>query len=260
MGEAIISAIISKKIASPDSVWACDIDKARLDLLDRKYSINCTADIQSAIRDCEIIVLSIKPQALSDVTGQLKGKLKNEQLVLSIIAGTRIGTITSTMGHNSVVRVMPNTPAQIGEGMSVWTATDGVNQEQRNMAQTILQAMGKEIYLSDEKYIDMATAISGSGPAYIFLVIEAFIDAAVHIGLPRDLAGELALQTMLGSARMVLETGKHPAELRNSVTSPGGTTAEGLLYLEDGGLRAIITQAVIATYNKAQLLGSENNR
>ena len=260
MGEAIISAIISKKIASPDSIWACDIDKARLDLLDRKYSINCTADIQSAIHDCEIIVLSIKPQTLSDVTGQLKGKLKNEQLVLSIIAGTRIGTITSTMGHNSVVRVMPNTPAQIGEGMSVWTATDGVNQEQRNMAQTILQAMGKEIYLSDEKYIDMATAISGSGPAYIFLVIEAFIDAAVHIGLPRDLAGELALQTMLGSARMVLETGKHPAELRNSVTSPGGTTAEGLLYLEDGGLRAIITQAVIATYNKAQLLGSENNR
>ena len=260
MGEAIISAILSKGIAPPDSIWACDIDQDRLGALGAKYKVNCTHDIQSALSDCEIVVLSIKPQTLSNVTNEMKGKLNNEQLVLSIIAGVGIGTIKKVLGHDSVVRVMPNIPAQIGEGMSAWTATDSVSQNQRDMVQTILRAMGKEIYFSDEKYIDMATAVSGSGPAYIFLIIEALTDAAVHIGLPRDLAGELAIQTVLGSARMVAETGKHPAELKNRATSPGGTTAEGLLCLEDGGMRAIITQAVIAAYDKAQLLGSENNR
>jgi pyrroline-5-carboxylate reductase len=181
----------------------------------------------------------------------LKGELKEEQLVLSIVAGAKIDTIRRGLGHDKVVRVMPNTPAQVGEGMSVWTSTAAVSQKQKDTVQTILRAMGKEIYFSDEKY-------SGSGPAYIFLIMEALIDAAVHIGLPRELAGELVAQTVMGSAHMTRESGKHPAELKNRVTSPGGTTAEGLLCLEEGGVRAIMAQAVIAAYEKAKLLGGES--
>jgi pyrroline-5-carboxylate reductase len=150
---------------------------------------------------------------------------------------------------------MPNTPAQIGEGMSVWTASTEVSQGQKEMARAILGALGKEIYVPDEKYLDMATAVSGSGPGYIFLIIEAIVDAAVHIGLPREMAEELVIQTVLGAARLAQETGKHPEELRDMVTSPGGTTAEGLRKLEEGELGALLARAVIAAYEKAKELG-----
>jgi pyrroline-5-carboxylate reductase len=150
---------------------------------------------------------------------------------------------------------MPNTPSHIGQGMSVWTDTDKVTAKHKKMAESILNALGKQIYFGDEKYIDMATAVSGSGPAYIYMIIEAMTDAAVHIGLPRQQAAELILQTILGSALFLEASGKHPAELRNMVTSPGGTTAEGLLKLEKGELRATIYKAVMASYKKAKKLG-----
>ena len=260
MGEAMISALLRQGAASHDTVSACDVDQARLTHIGEKYKVNCSRDIHRAVVDRDVVVLSIKPQTLAEVMKDLKGELKEEQLVLSIVAGAKIDTIRKGLGHDKVVRVMPNTPAQVGEGMSVWTATAAVSQEQKDTVQTILRAMGKEIYFSDEKYIDMATAISGSGPAYIFLIMEALIDAAVHIGLPRELAEELVAQTVLGSAHMTRESGKHPAELKNSVTSPGGTTAEGLLCLEEGGVRAIMAQAVIAAYEKAKLLGGESSK
>jgi pyrroline-5-carboxylate reductase len=152
---------------------------------------------------------------------------------------------------------MPNMPAQIGEGMTVWTTASEVSERQKDMAQSILAALGEELYVSAEKYIDMATAVSGSGPAYVFLVIEALTDAGVHIGLPRDMAEKMVIQTVLGSARSVKATGKHPAELKNKVTSPGGTTAEGLLQLESGGLRSLLLRAVIAAYEKSKSLGAK---
>ncbi len=260
MGEAMISALLRQGAISHDTVFACDVDQARLTHVGEKYKVNCARDIHSAVVDRDVVVLSIKPQTLAEVMKDLKGELKEKQLVLSIVAGARIDTIRKGLGHDRVVRVMPNTPAQVGEGMSVWTATATVTRKQKDMVQAILRAMGKEIYFSDEKYIDMATAISGSGPAYIFLIMEALIDAAVHIGLPRELAGELVAQTVLGSAYMTRQSGKHPAELKNLVTSPGGTTAEGLLCLEEGGVRAIIAQAVIAAYEKAKLLGGESGK
>ena len=173
------------------------------------------------------------------------------------MAGATLESLHEGLGHSCLVRAMPNMPAQIGEGMTVWTATDEVNQKQKEMAQSILAAMGKEIYVSSEKYIDMATALSGSGPAYVFLIIEALVDAGVHIGLPRDMAEKLVVQTVLGSTRAVEVMGKHPAELKNMVTSPGGTTTEGLLQLETGGLRSLLLQAVIAAYNKAKSSGSQ---
>jgi len=151
---------------------------------------------------------------------------------------------------------MPNTPAQIGEGISVWAATDEVTEQQREWAGSILGVMGKEIYVDDEKYIDMATAVSGSGPAYLFLFVESLVDAAVHIGLPRQTAQEVVLQTVLGSGHLIQKSGKEPAELRRMVTSPGGTTAEALLRLEKGGFSELLLQAVSAAYDKAKRLGA----
>lgn len=260
MGETMLSSLLYRGIAAPDDIWACDISHERLIILKEKYRINCTSDNRQAVDGSDVIVLSVKPQSLGTVLRELKGRMATEQLVLSIVAGASISKIGKGLGHGAVVRAMPNTPAQVDAGISVWTATHVVTQAQKETARKILASLGKEIYVSDEKYIDMATAVSGSGPAYIFLVMEALIEAAVHIGLPREMAGELVLETVLGSAKMAQESGKHLAELKNMVTSPGGTTAEGLFYLEEGGLRAILAQAVIAAYEKAQLLGSEENK
>jgi pyrroline-5-carboxylate reductase len=256
MGEAMISALISTDAAGKDAVRACDIDETRRNAIQSRYGVSCSDDAGAAIDGCDVVVLSIKPQVLPDAMTALKGNLKPEQLVVSIVAGAKLDTIVKGLGHDRVVRVMPNTPAQVGQGMSAWTATGAVSPGQKDMARTLLRAMGREVYFADEKFIDMATAISGSGPAYVFLFMEALTDAAVHIGLPRDAAKELVTQTILGSAHLALASGRHPAELKNAVTSPGGTTAEGLLQLEEGGMRAIIAQAVIAAYEKAKALGS----
>lgn len=209
-----------------------------------------------AIEGSEVVVLAIKPQNLVEVMDEISGQLKSAQLVLSIIAGARINTLSLELNHSRVVRVMPNTPAQIGEGISVWTATTEVTEQQKEWAASILKTMGKEIYVDNEKYIDMATAVSGSGPAYIFLFMESMVDAAVSIGLPRNIADELVLQTMLGSEHFIQNSDKSLAELRKMVTSPGGTTEAALRKLAEGGFSNLILQAVIAAYNKAGELGS----
>ena len=200
-------------------------------------------------------MLAIKPQNLAEVMAELNGRLTQKQLVLSIIAGTRIGTLRQGLNHNCVVRAMPNTPAQIGEGISVWTTTPQVTKTQKDWAGSILGAMGKEIYVDDEKYLDMATAVSGSGPAYVFLFVESLVDAAVDIGLPHDMAQKLVLETILGSGHFVQKSDKPLAELRRMVTSPGGTTAEALLKMEKGEFSELVKQAVGAAYNKAKQLG-----
>lgn len=260
MGEAIIAALLKRKSARPKDIHACDVDSARLTAIGKKYKVNCASDIGKVISDAEIVVLSVKPQSLASVMKDLKGKLREGQLVFSIVAGARLDTLRKGLAYDAIIRAMPNTPAQVGQGMSVWTATNAVTRAQKDMAKTILEAMGEEIYVADEKYTDMATAVSGSGPAYIFLMMEALTDAAVHIGLPRKMAEELVTQTILGSAYLSKETGKHAAELKNMVTSPGGTTAEGLLCLEKGGIRAILAQAIIAAYEKAQRLGGQGGK
>jgi len=235
-------------------VVASDVVAPRLAWLREKYGIATAQDNRQAAQGADMVVLAIKPQNLPEVMADLRGWLGPQQMVLSIVAGASLGTLAQGLRHPLVVRAMPNTPAQIGAGMSVWTATKEVAPEQREAAQALLAALGKEIWVEDEKYIDMATAVSASGPAYVFLFMEALIDGAVHIGMPRDMAKLLVLQTVLGSARFAQETGRHPAELRNSVTSPGGTTAEALLQLEEGALRALVTHAIIAAYEKAHAL------
>jgi len=171
------------------------------------------------------------------------------------MAGISLQRVRDSLRHDRVVRVVPNIPAQVGEGMSVWSATPEVSREARKKVQQVLQAAGKELYVDEERYIDMATAVSGSGPGFIFLLMEAFTDGAVHLGLSREAARELVVQTFLGSARLAQDTERPISDLRAMVTTPGGTTAEGLLVLEEAGLRAAITEALIATYEKSKALG-----
>jgi pyrroline-5-carboxylate reductase len=255
MGEAMLAAVLEDGLAKPEAIRVSDVSQARLEHLKQKYGVAVTASNLEAISGENIVILAIKPQNLAEVITELGGKLKSGQLVLSIIAGARIDTLSKGLKHSSIVRAMPNTPAQIGEGMSVWTVTPQVTEEQKGLVGAILGAMGRELYVDDEKYIDMATAISGSGPAYFFLMVESLIDAAVAIGLPRDMARELVLQTMLGSGRLIQKSGEEPAELRKKVTSPGGTTAQALLQFERGGFTNLVKQAVKAAYDKAKTLG-----
>lgn len=257
MGEAIIAGLLSRNSVKPEGIAVSDVDQGRLRVLAERHGIRGVAENLQAIQGADVIVLSVKPQVLPGVTDGLRGEIQPGQLVVSVVAGARIETLNRQLGHDCIVRVMPNTPAQIGEGISVWTTTGSVSSAQKDMTRTILTALGKEVYVAEEKYIDMATAVSGSGPAYIFLMIEALVDAAVLIGMPRVMALQLVLQTVLGSARIVEVSGKHPAELRNMVTSPGGTTAAGLFQLEAGGLRAILAEAIIAAYEKAKDLGKD---
>ncbi len=254
MGEAMIKSLLAKGAVKPADITVSDVSEARRDILKERYGVKAAADTREVVKGAEVVVLAVKPQELGKVLGEMKG-LSSQQLVLSIVAGATLEGLREGLGHSCLVRAMPNMPAQIGEGITVWSATSEVNQRQKEMAESILAALGKEIYVGGEKYIDMATALSGSGPAYVFLIIEALVDAGVHIGLPRDMAEKLVVQTVLGSTRAVEAMGKHPAELKNMVTSPGGTTTEGLLQLETGGLRSLLLRAVIAAYNKAKALG-----
>ncbi|MCH7835291.1 MAG: pyrroline-5-carboxylate reductase [Chloroflexi bacterium] len=253
MGEAIISGILNNGLAQPQDVAACDILPQRRDHLSTTYGIKAVDKPAPALEGADIAVLAVKPQEFSTAARSLS--LSSGQTVMSIMAGVTIATIRDALKHDAIVRAIPNTPAQVGEGMTVWTATDAVPDAAREQVRSILAVLGQELYVDDEKYVDMATAVSSSGPAYIFLVMEALIDGAVHIGLRRDTAQRMVIQTILGSAKYAQATGKHPADLRNQVTSPAGTTSEGLLVLEKAGLRRAFIQAVQAAYEKAKRLG-----
>ena len=257
MAEAIIRGVLDKEIAPPSNILVGEAIEERCQWLRQTHGVAATTDNLEAAQSGDLVVLAIKPQNLPDVLEELKDRLDSHQAALSIIAGATMSTITEGLRHSAVIRVMPNTPAQIGEGISMWTCSSKVDAQMRVQAQAVLSTMGPHIEVDDEKYMDMATALSASGPAYVFTFIEALIDAGVHLGLPRDTARSLALQTVLGSASLVKQTGKHPAELRDMVTSPGGTTAEALLALENGGFRATVGNAVLAAYKKSVELGKK---
>lgn len=255
MGEAMLAAVLNNKLSTPRDMCVSDIKPERRQHLAKKYSVSATESNKEAVGKGDLIVLAIKPQNLAEIMADVKGHFEPGQLVISIIAGARIDTLRQGLDHKAVVRVMPNTPAQIGEGMSVWTATPEVTRAQKKLAGAILASMGQEIYVDDEKYLDMVTAISGSGPAYFFYFVEALVEAAVQIGLPRDVAEQLALQTFVGSAQLLKKSGKSPADLRKQVTSPGGTTAAAITRFEKGAFRNLVLQAVVAAYNRARELG-----
>ncbi len=255
MGEAILAAILRKELATASDICISDISPERRKYFKEKYQVAVTQSNRDATNGSDIVVLAVKPQNIDEIYDELAASLKSEQVILSIVAGVKINTLCEKLRHHRVVRVMPNTPAQVGLGMSGWTATGEVTEKQRSYTRSILEAMGREIYFDDEKYLDMVTAVSASGPAYFFLFAECLANAAVDIGIPRKEAEELAAQTMLGAANLLEKSDETPADLRRKVTSKGGTTELALSVFEEGKLSSIVQQAVKAAYERATELG-----
>ncbi len=261
MGEAMIASLLRGGLASPQAISAADVRRERVDELQQKYSILPFTDNPTAVAAADVVVLSVKPQRLTEVLHGLKSAIPPQALVLSIVAGATIEKISKGLAHKAVVRSMPNTPAQIGEGITVWMAAPSVSEVQKETARLILGAFGEEVMVDDETYLDMATALSGTGPAYAFMFMEAMIDAGVHMGFPRHISERLVVQTLRGSVdyyeAVNKQSGVHVAALRNQVTSPGGTSAEALYYLEKAGFRTAISRAIWAAYQRSLELGRE---
>ena len=263
MAEAIIAGMLRRKLVVPEQIAGSHPRQARREEMHVKYGIKMfeqnrealTATYPEGPDDSSLLVLAVKPQRLRRVLEELKGSLVKEQLVVSIVAGAKIETIAEELLHASIVRTMPNTPAQIGEGVTAWTASPEVNEKQERQVCAMLEALGKVVRVENEHQIDMATALSATGPTYIFMVMEALIDAGVHMGFSRHVAQELVHQMMLGAVLFARESHKHPAELRNMVTSPGGTSAEAIYQMEKGSLRTVLSKAVWAAYQRAESLG-----
>ncbi len=257
MAGAMIVGLLREKLADPENLFASDPRLDRGEELHQKYGVQPFTDNNAAVKDADVVVLSIKPQRLSAVLNELKGKIPEHALVMSIIAGATIEKIGKGLKHKKVIRTMPNTPARIGEGITVWVASDAVSDQQKEQARTILSALGEEVFVEDEYYLDMATALSGTGPAYVYMFMEAMIDAGVHMGFPRRISEKLVVQTMRGSVNYYEKNDMHVAALRNQVTSSGGTSAEALYYLEKAGVRTAISRAIWAAYQRSLELGQE---
>lgn len=256
MGEAMLSATLGKAVVAPEDVFVAEVNDDRCAAANSRYGVRTTTDLTQVVDASELVIFAVKPQEFARTAHRVEGRFRRDQTILSIMAGVPIARIAHMLSHAAIVRVMPNTPASIGQGMSVWTATPEVDGPARECVAAILGAMGREIHVDDESYLDMATALSGSGPGFVFLLIEAFIDAGVQVGFKREVAELLALQTFIGSAKYAEATGKHPAVLRNEVTSPAGTTAAGIIALENAGIRGAIMEAVMAAYERSRELGA----
>jgi pyrroline-5-carboxylate reductase len=257
MAEAMIAGLLRGRLVAPGQVIASHPRADRREELAREYGIRvCSANVEAA-EAADVVLLAIKPQMLERVGREIGPHLRRGQLVLSVIAGATTAALIGILGHDQVVRSMPNTPARLGRGMTVWYATPQTTEEQRAQARALLRALGAEIEVDDEKFVAMATAVSGTGPTYVFLVMEALIDAAVHLGFPRHVAHDLVIETLEGSTLFAKQSGMHPAELRNMVTSPGGTSAAALHQLESGRLRTVLSEAVWASYRRTVELGDQ---
>lgn len=259
MGEAMIKGLLHQKVLEPTSITAADPRAEHLQALRQRYGILTITDNVEAAKTADALVLSVKPQVMDQVLSELSGHVDDIGLIVSIVAGVELKTIADSLNNGRVVRSMPNTPGQIGQGITVWTAAPEVAEAQRQQAQTLLGALGEHIYANDESFLDMATALSGSGPAYVFMFMEALIDAGVHMGFSRRDAEQLVTQTSLGSILYARQSGLHPAQLRNQVTSPGGTTAAALHEMEKGGLRTVLSEGVWAAYRRSQALGAKSD-
>lgn len=255
MAEAILRRLLAENVASVDQIAIAEPVAARRDTLAQQFGVHVTDRNPVAVERARVVVLAVKPQVIDKVAAELSGRLQPETLVISIMAGVRISTMRQAFQHERIVRSMPNTPAQVGKGMTVWTATAQVSDDDKAIAQAILAAMGDAIFMADEHYLDAATGLSGSGPGFVFLLVEALIDAGVNVGFSRAQAERMVLQTLEGSVALLRESGSHPAVLRNLVTSPAGTTAAGTLILERGNVRATLIDAVDAAYRRSKELG-----
>jgi len=258
MGEAMVKGLLKERLVAPGAIVASHPREERRKELSKRYGIRTVPGNAEAVAGASIVALAVKPQVLESVIADLSGSVPEDALVLSIVAGATMDRLRQHLGAERVVRVMPNTPAQIGHGMSVWAATAAVDERGRAKARAMLGALGEQEHVEHEEEIDMATALSGTGPAYVFLFMEALIDAGVHLGFSRRLAARLVHQTTLGAVEFAVEAPEHVARLRNQVTSPGGTTAEALYELEKGRLRTVLSDAVWAAYRRTLELGGRS--
>ncbi len=257
MAEAMIAGLLRGQLVEPAQVIASHPRRERRDELATTHGIRVTGSNTEAVEVAELVLLAVKPQMLARVGREIGPRLRPGQLVVSVIAGATTTALTGILGHPQVVRSMPNTPAQLGRGMTVWYATPETTPEQREQARAMLRALGHELEVDDERFVAMATAVSGTGPTYVFLVMEALIDAAVHLGFPRHIAHDLVVETLEGSTHFAKQSGHHPAVLRNMVTSPGGTSAAALHELESGRLRTVLSEAVWAAFRRTVELGDQ---
>ena len=257
MAEAMIAGLLRDGLVTSDRVVASHPRAERRESLEREYGIRTVAGNADAVSAADVVLLGIKPQMLERVGRDIGPHLRRGQLVLSVLAGATTRALTGILGHDQVVRSMPNTPARLGKGVSVWYATPATTADQRAQAAALLGALGHQLEVDDEKMVAMATAVSGTGPTYVFLVMEALIDAAVHLGFPRHIAHDLVIETLEGSTLFARQSGMHPAELRNMVTSPGGTSAAALHELESGRLRTVLSEAVWAAFRRTVELGDQ---
>ena len=255
MAESMIAGLLRAEQVGPNQIVASHPRADRRDELVSSYGIRAVEDNAKAVENADVVVLAIKPQMLVRVGRELAPALRDGQLVISIIAGATTRALANVLRHRQTVRAMPNTPAQLSRGMTVWYATPEVNSDQRDQARTLLASLGAELEVDDEKLVAMATAVSGTGPTYVFLVMEALVNAAVHLGFPRHMAHDLVVETLEGSTLFAKSSGMHPAQLRDMVTSPGGTSAAALHELESGRLRTVLSEAVWAAYRRTEELG-----
>lgn len=255
MGEVIADGIVGNMPVPPAHVTVADILKERLDFLQGKYQVNVTADNRTAVKAADIIILAVKPQSMGEVLAGIKDLCNKNKLIISIAAGIPISFVENALGKkHRIVRVMPNTPALVGAGASALARGEGASAEDLATATSIFDAIGITVNVKED-LIDAVTGLSGSGPAYFFIIVDSLAKGGVLMGLPRDIAYKLAAQTMLGSAKLAMDISKHPMELRDMVTSPGGTTIAGIQALEEGGLRAALMKAVEAATLRSKELG-----
>jgi pyrroline-5-carboxylate reductase len=257
MAEAMIAGLLADRAVAADRLVASHPRRDRRDVLTERHGIKAVAKNAEAIDGAEIVVLAVKPQMLASVMRELSASLTDDQVVLSIVAGATLRTLSVGLRHEAVVRAMPNTPAQIRKGITVWAGSASCSARQRDLARAVLKALGDEKEVADEEFVAMATALSGTGPTYLFAVMEALVDAGVHLGFPRELAHDLVAATLVGSAEFAARSELHPAQLRNAVTSPGGTSAAAIYELEKGRLRTVLSDAVWAAYRRTQELGEQ---
>jgi len=254
MAEAMIDGLLKRKLVATSQIIATGSRKSRLTFLRKEYRIATSSDNRSALQ-ADIIILAVKPQMMATVLPELRGGISKDRLLLSIAAGITLERLSEESACTAVVRAMPNTPGRIGRGITLWTATPGVTAEQKTQVEILLGSLGVQIFTKQQNYLDIATAVSGTGPAYVFQFMEALVDTAVERGLPHDLAKQLVLETTIGSAVYAKKARRHLAQLRNEVTSPAGTSAAALYRLEEAGFSTAIAKAVRAAFDRSVELG-----
>jgi pyrroline-5-carboxylate reductase len=253
IGEALIKGLISSKKLSRKCLCASDVREERRKYISKKYLIECLHSNLELVDKSEVVILAVKPNDVKKVLHGIREKLTDKHLLISIAAGVTIDFLLKTLGKPiPIVRGMPNLPVLVREGMTVLASQNG-SEEHLAMAREIFESVGKVVFM-EEKYMDAVTGLSGSGPAYIFMVIEALVEAGVKVGIPRETSTLLAAQTTLGAAKMILETEEHPALLREMVTTPGGVTIDGIIQLEEGKLRTSIINAVVKATERSREL------